>query len=216
MGASLTDRLTDELRARILSGALRPGSTVVEPRLAGEFGVSKTPVREALARLASEGLVLVRPKKGYLVRTMSPSDVEEVLAMRDLLEPPAAALAASRITAAELDALRGILERQREQEGDEPLEVMREARLFHRLIAAASGNSRLAEAVTRPLDETARAHHVLSRMHRYMDQAQEVAEHERIVDALAQGSPEAAAEAMRAHLASIRAAMRGAARDVAD
>ncbi|MER7797054.1 GntR family transcriptional regulator [Microbacterium sp. NPDC096154] len=211
MAVSLTDRLTDDLRTRILTGSLEPGSIVVEPRLAEKFGVSKTPVREALGRLTSEGLVIVLPKKGYRVRPMGLRDVEEVLTMRELLEPHACAEAASRITPEELDALRGILDTQRAHAGEEPLEAMRDARVFHHRIAVASGNARLAEAVAGPLDETSRAHHVLTGMQRYMAQPQEVAAHARIIDALASGSPEEAAEAMRAHLASIRAAMLGAA-----
>lgn len=212
MAASLTDRLTDDLRARILTGALEPGALVVEPRLAEEFGVSKTPVREALGRLASEGLVMVLPKKGYLVRPMALQDVEEVLTLRELLEPHAAAEAALRVSPESLDSLRDILRTQRSHADEDPLAAMRDARSFHRTIAAASGNARLAEAIAGPLDETSRAHHVLTGMQRYMTLPQEVAEHERIVDALASGSAADAAEAMRAHLASIREAMLGEAR----
>ncbi|WP_345752958.1 GntR family transcriptional regulator [Microbacterium rhizophilus] len=212
MAASLTDRLTDDLRARILTGALEPGSMVVEPRLADEFGVSKTPVREALGRLAGEGLVAVLPKKGYLVRPMALRDVEDVLTLRELLEPHAAAAAASRITRHELALLHGVIDTQRAHAGEEPLEAMRDARDFHRAIATASGNTRLAEAIAGPLDETSRAHHILTGMQRYMTQPQEIAEHERILDALESGSPADAAAAMRAHLASIREAMLGEAR----
>ncbi|WP_203136623.1 GntR family transcriptional regulator [Microbacterium sp. JZ31] len=210
MAGSLTDRLTDDLRARILIGAFEPGSMIVEPRLAEEFGVSKTPVREALGRLASEGLVVVLPKKGYLVRPMALRDVEEVLTLRDLLEPHAAAEAAARITPDQLEDLRGMIRRQNDRAGAEPLEAVEDARVFHSAIAAASGNVRLAEAISRPLDETSRAHHILTGMRRFRTPKQEVEEHERIVEALASGSAEAAAEAMRAHLASIRAAVLGA------
>ena len=68
--ASVTDRLEDVLRDRIWQGILQPGSVVVEPELAKEFGVSKTPVREALQRLVARGQVTVLPKKGYLIRSM--------------------------------------------------------------------------------------------------------------------------------------------------
>ncbi|WP_309069597.1 GntR family transcriptional regulator [Microbacterium sp.] len=213
MAASLTDRLTDELRVRILTGALEPGSLVVEPRLAEEFGVSKTPVREALGRLASEGLVVVLPKKGYLVRRMALRDVDEVLTLRELLEPHAAAEAAVRVTAEQLDALRGMVRAQRARPGDDPREAVKEARVFHGAIAVASGNTRLADVIAGPLDETARAQHVLTGIRRYLTARQEVGEHERIVDALESRSAAAAAEAMRAHLASIRAAMLGATTD---
>lgn len=90
MASSLSERLTMELRERITTGLLAPGSLVIEPALAEEFQVSKTPVRESLRQLTSEGLLQLLPKKGYLVRAISVEDIHEVLELRILLEPRAA------------------------------------------------------------------------------------------------------------------------------
>ncbi|GAA4364037.1 GntR family transcriptional regulator [Paeniglutamicibacter cryotolerans] len=207
MAESLATRLGSRLRQQILTGVLAPGTVVVEPRLAADFAVSKTPVREALQQLASEGLLTVLPKKGYLVRTMGLNDVQETLDLRMLLEPHAARSAAGFLTDALVADLRQDLDAQREAAESAPLAAMSAARSFHRRLASGSRNGRLAAALDKCLDETARAHHVLPGLQDYMGAPEEQAEHELIYAAVAAGDPVAAESAMRAHLRSIHAAM---------
>lgn len=202
---SLAQRLVDELRGQILSGALPPGEVLVEPRLAEGYGVSKTPVREALHLLATEGLVAVLPKKGYLVRTMAPQDLAEVLDLRMLLEPHAAGEAARHANAALLGSLRDALDRQREVSPTDPIEGMREARRFHETLASGARNSRLADALHRCFNETSRAHHILPGLREHMTDAVELDEHEAVYSAVASGDAAAAEDAMRAHLRTIHA-----------
>ncbi|WP_394162522.1 GntR family transcriptional regulator, partial [Galactobacter valiniphilus] len=95
MATSLAERLTATLRDRVITGVLAPGTVVIEPALAQEFQVSKTPVREALQRLTHEGLFEVLPKRGYLVRAMTQADLHDVVELRELLEPVAAAQVAT-------------------------------------------------------------------------------------------------------------------------
>lgn len=207
MAESLAARLGARLRQQILTGVLAPGTIVVEPRLAEDFAVSKTPVREALQQLASEGLLTVLPKKGYLVRTMGLNDVRETLDLRMLLEPHVARCAAGFLTDDLVAGLRGDLDAQREAAAVSPLLAMASARSFHRRLAAGSRNGRLAAALDKCLDETSRAHHVLPGLQEYMGTPEEQAEHELIYAAVAAGNAEAAEQAMRAHLRSIHAAM---------
>lgn len=207
MAESLAIRLGARLRQQILTGVLAPGTTIIEPRLAAEFAVSKTPVREALQQLANEGLLTVLPKKGYLVRTMGLNDVQETLDLRMLLEPHAAKCAAGFLTDELVAGLRADLDEQRETSEHAPLDAMAAARSFHRRLATGSRNVRLAAALDKCLDETARAHHVLPGLQVYMGAPQEQAEHEQIYAAIAAGDPVAAEAAMRTHLRSIHAAM---------
>lgn len=207
MGTSLTDRLVTQIRTAILTGEFAPGSIVVEPRLAEEFSVSKTPVREALRLLSSEGLLTVLPKKGYLVRTMGLNDVQETLDMRMLLEPHAAAAAAGFLDPRLVAELRQLLDTQAELSTTDPLGSMRSAQEFHQRIANASRNTRLAQSLHHCFDETARAHHVLPGLQRYMGAPTELSEHEDIYAAIAAGDARAADTAMRQHLRSIRTAM---------
>jgi GntR family transcriptional regulator, rspAB operon transcriptional repressor len=109
---SQSERIRDRIRQQILRAELRPGEIVIEPELAQQYGVSKTPVREALQMLTVEGLVTVLPRKGYMVRSLSFHDVREVMDLRLILEPPLVAAAARNVTEELISELRTQLERQ--------------------------------------------------------------------------------------------------------
>lgn len=117
----LTDQLIDLIRDRILSGAVPPNLPIRQDALAAEFGVSKIPLREVLARLEEEGLVQSHPNRGYFVREMSASEAEEVYTLRLKIEPDAIALGAKRATAADHEhalALLSSLERVTNEHGE--------------------------------------------------------------------------------------------------
>ncbi len=99
------EQVTDHIRRMILSGDIRPGTRLVGKHLAEQIGISRTPVREALHRLAQENLVIRREAGGYEVRPLSAAEVEEVIGVRAALESYAMELAAARITPADLKAL---------------------------------------------------------------------------------------------------------------
>src|SRR5688572_29645423 len=88
---TLSDRLVEVLRDFILSGAIEPELPIRQDALAAELRVSKIPLREALARLEQDGLVVSHPNRGFFVRPMSPEEAEEIYALRLRLEPDAAA-----------------------------------------------------------------------------------------------------------------------------
>ncbi|GLB68022.1 GntR family transcriptional regulator [Arthrobacter mangrovi] len=205
---SLADRLEEQLRERILQGVLEPGSVVVEPELAKEFGVSKTPVREALQRLVTQSYVTVLPKKGYLIRTMGLPDVLELVEMRTVLEPHLAARAARGLNSAKgLDAMKQELVRQRELLRSDPEASIACGRAFHESLAAEAGNSRLLDALLRCMTEMGRAYNVVPGAQGHLRSEEEVWEHEAIYAAVAAGDPEGARRAMLDHLKSIRRAL---------
>lgn len=101
---TLSDQLFDVVRDRILNGDAPVGRPIRQDALAAELGVSKIPLREALARLEQDGLVRSHANRGYFVRALDPREAEEVYMLRLRLEPEAAARAADIATAAERDA----------------------------------------------------------------------------------------------------------------
>ncbi|HWP34504.1 MAG TPA: GntR family transcriptional regulator [Thermodesulfobacteriota bacterium] len=134
------------LREAIARGTLRPGERVAEPVLAARFGVSRTPVRRALDQLASQGYLVLVPRRGAVVVGLSEKELDEFYDVKALLEGHAARRAASRLTEAELgtlDALNDRLDRLAEA-GD--LQAFLEVHdTFHHLVLRAAGNARLEE-----------------------------------------------------------------------
>lgn len=98
---TLSDQLVSLVRDRILSGSVAPNAPIRQDALATELGVSKIPLREALARLEEEGLVFSHINRGFFVRGLSTDEAEEVYALRLKLEPDAIALASERATEAD-------------------------------------------------------------------------------------------------------------------
>ena len=99
------DRLRDQLEQDIVTGALRPGERLDEQSLAARFGVSRTPIREALMQLATAGLIELQPRRGAFVASLSLKDVIERFEVMAALEGTCGALAARRITEPERLAL---------------------------------------------------------------------------------------------------------------
>jgi DNA-binding GntR family transcriptional regulator len=156
---TLSDRAYQHLRQSILSGELRPGNMISEATVARELGISRTPVGEAIHRLARDGLVRQVPRYGTIVRPFNREEVIELYEMREALETFAAARAAERITPAALDQLQQTcdimqqlgrhLEQTSQAELDEPsLRRFLEADMaFHMLIIESAGNRRIMEVV---------------------------------------------------------------------
>jgi DNA-binding GntR family transcriptional regulator len=159
---SLVDRLAATIQSRVLSGEIPTGMRLRQETLASEFGVSRTPVREALRKLESSGLVLVEPNRGAVVRGPSARDVREAYAVRAELEGFAAENAVPRILDSQLDSLREaeklfrhsieevIHERRRGVDSDWSTESEweRANNLFHRVIQEAAGNRQLLAAIS--------------------------------------------------------------------
>jgi DNA-binding GntR family transcriptional regulator len=154
---SKKDRIYQALRHEILTLGLVPGRVLVEGALARRFRASKTPVREALACLAQDGLVEILPRRGYLVTAVTVRDLHELFELRAALEGQAAELAAGRITAEELAALERLLVAPETLVERRTLRrFLDRNRRFHLAIARASRNGRLERLIARTMDEMAR------------------------------------------------------------
>ncbi len=196
---SATDRVHAQLREEIVSGELAGGSRHSIYGLAERLGVSRTPVRDAVLRLADAGMVTIERNRGVRIRGIGVHDIREVFEARLLLEVPAAAHAARHGS----DELLGELSERvagltdAAQHHDER-EFTRLDRELHRAIVRSTGNERLAELVE-SLRDTTQAHGV-STIDRSRSIRDVQVEHVPIVDAIRARDAEAAAALMRDHL----------------
>jgi DNA-binding GntR family transcriptional regulator len=140
--ASVADRAYLSLRERILAGDLPPDARLHQEDLSRELGVSRTPVREALGRLAAEGLVELLPNRGARVAEVGLADMEAAYQARLIVEPPAAALAAQHAGAEDVAAMREAIAAHRAHVG-EVTAAFTANRAFHLALIAASGNLHL-------------------------------------------------------------------------
>ena len=155
------DVLYQAIRQAIISGEIKAGEILKEAELGKEYGVSKTPVREALVLLGHEGFVESMPRTGYVVTTVSVQDVLETFHLRSILEAEAAGLAAERITEEEIAALlknnneEVALSKTAYEDGfyERAYALNME---FHQIIARASGNHRLARLIKRLIEDMRR------------------------------------------------------------
>jgi DNA-binding GntR family transcriptional regulator len=204
---TLTEDVYEAVKSLIMDHRIAPGERVTIDALARQLAVSPTPVREALARLEADGLVRKRAMAGYSTTPLlTRAEFDDLFEMRLLLECPAAARAAGRVTEREgvdVDSLAADAELPDRLDGDgyagHAAFTAQDAR-FHERVAAASGNALLHAAIVR-----LHAHLHLHRLHFPATHlGTSGAEHRRIVAAIAAGDPTAAAEAMRAHLDAAR------------
>ncbi|EDY43389.1 GntR family transcriptional regulator [Streptomyces sp. SPB074] len=200
---ALADSVYEAVKARIMDHEIAPGARVGIEALARDLAVSPTPVREALARLEADGLVVKRPQAGYRATALlGPDGLRELFEMRDLLECRAAALAARHADAHERTLLAGLAARmaERPESGDRYAEYREFAALdqrFHDTLASASRRPLLAEAVARLHTHL----HIFRLSGIPGARRPTLAEHDRLVRAILRRDPDGAAEAMSAHLA---------------
>lgn len=189
---SASEQVYAALKQEIMWGEIEPGTLLSELKVAARFGVSRTPVREALTMLASDGLITTLPRRGHLVRTIPFSEILGAFRLRELLEIEAAAQAAQRITDGELAYLRKLADC---RDGADIPAINRQ---FHMTIARASGNRVLAEFIERLL---ILMQSVLIKDPHLAAWTEEGLQAElSIISALAARDEEAAREAMRGHI----------------
>lgn len=178
------DKAYRELRARILDNRIGSGEQFTEEELAAMLDMSRTPTREAMLRLAGEGLVEVRPRHGMRVKPVSMVDMREIYEVLTALESTAAALAAARVDQGDsIKQLRGAI-----SDMDSALEIddlrawAAADERFHTLLVAAAGNSRLTELVQTYVDQSHRVRMLTLRLRPKPSTSNR--DHEAVVDAV--------------------------------
>jgi GntR family transcriptional regulator, rspAB operon transcriptional repressor len=177
----LREKVYDELRADMISCRLAPGTEIRESELAARFGVSKSPVRDALMRLEREGLVITLPRQGYRVAPVSLADVQDMFHLRDALEQACVERITRRATdgqLAELDRFR------RFAAADWPGGFVAYNREFHRTLARMAGNARMRDHLIDLIDQMERAVQLSVSSLKKGDPQTVVDEHAELIDAL--------------------------------
>jgi DNA-binding GntR family transcriptional regulator len=161
MSPSLADKAYQLIKDDILSCVLKPGQPIIQMRLAEEYGIGVTPVREALHRLAEAGLVEAVTGVGFAATTITLSDVRQLFELRSVLELAAVRLAVCRATDHSLKALADHASfRYTFHDKSSYMAFLARNHEFHRSIALAGGNGKLADAISRVLEELTRVFYV--------------------------------------------------------
>ena len=199
-GESLADRAYREIRDRLVMLEIHPGSPINEDQLGASVGIGRTPVREALKRLAYERLVVTFPRRGTFATDVNITDLAQISEVRQHLEPIAAASAARLATASEresLDALARTLRSEAVSQMSAP-DLMRVDLETHRALYAATHNPHLEDTLVR-FDNLANRIWCLF-IERLPGMAGHISEHGPLLDAVVAGDAEVAAELARAHV----------------
>ncbi|MBE6701262.1 MAG: GntR family transcriptional regulator [Ruminococcaceae bacterium] len=200
---SLTMRVFSEIEQAILSGAYSAGDQLVESKISLEFGVSRTPVREALKQLELEGLVMTIPNKGTFVVGISTEDIHDIYTIRVAVEGISSQWAAERISEEQIKELENIVELQEFYSSkSDILQILQLDTKFHEIIYDISG-SRILK-------------HTLASFHNQLKRAREssllttgrtisaVKEHRAIFEAIASRNPKKAKELTELHIMNAR------------
>jgi DNA-binding GntR family transcriptional regulator len=200
---NLRDSVANALRAAVISGELKPGEVYSAPTLGARFGVSATPVREAMLDLVREGLVISLRNKGFRVTEVSDEDLDNVAAVRQLIEPPTIRDVVPVIPAADYARLRRLAEDiVVAAEAGDLIAYIEADRVFHVTLLAYSGNQKLVDVVSdlrsqtrllglTPLVESGRL-------------VPSATEHHQLMDLVEAGDGKGAEQLMRRHIGHVR------------
>jgi len=200
MKVKQADYFRDRIEDEIATGQLKPGERLDEMSLAERFGVSRTPIREALQQLAAGGMVELRPNRGAIVSAPDPTRLMEMFDVMAELEAMCGRLAARRLLAEDEALLTSTLGACRKaMDAGDPDAYYYENERFHRAIYAASGNRFLADQAIALHRRLAPFRRLQLRVRDRMKTSQR--EHEEILAAILEGEAGIAAERLRAHVA---------------
>lgn len=203
---ALYQEVAERLRSRIYAHELQPGAWIDEQAVADQYGISRTPLREALKVLAAEGLVTLKPRRGCYVTELTERDLDEIFPVLALLEGRCAFEAAAKVNETDLKRLEKLheeLERHAAR-GDVP-RFFDTNQLFHREIQALAGNRWLALVIDDMRKVLKLTRHESLRLEGRVEQS--VKEHRAVLAALRKGDAPRAEARMREHLLSGRAAL---------
>ncbi len=203
---ALYAQVAERLRARIYAHELAPGAWIDEQGLAEAFGISRTPLREALKVLAAEGLVVLKPRRGCYVAALAERDLDEIFPILALLEGRVAEEATRRLTSADFSGLAAIhAELERHAAANDTDRFFETNQAFHGALQELAGNRWLSQLI----DDTRKFLKLTRRDSLRLDGRiqQSLAEHRALLAALKQRDAAAAALQMHNHILSGRAAL---------
>ena len=195
----ISERAYVQLRDRIVTLRLAPGTVLREDELMTELGIGRTPLREAVKRLALENLVAVQPRSGTYVTSVDASDIVHIAEVRAELEAQAAELAARRLDGAVRVRAEALLEQVRELEASADADALMQLdESIHRIAWEGSGNPYLVETLERYFALSLRVWYVV--LDRVPGLGAAVLDHSRLLEAMLDGDADRARELMREHV----------------
>lgn len=206
--SSIQGRVTEGVRRQITSGQLQSGAALSEIALADEYGVSRTPVREALKQLQTEGLVTIRPRVGTFVSAPSRLEINELFQMKEILEGAAARLFAARGDIPELHQLRANVAKADEAvaAGDAvAYAVLVEE--FHEIIIRGAGNEKLAQHYRMMMNQLAYSRLVQTSLSLPGRLVESESEHHRVIEIISAKDGTTAERMMREHVRASQQAL---------
>ncbi len=197
----LPQRVYASLKHRVLTCAMLPGERVLEAALSRELDVSRTPLREALNRLAHEGLLVLEPYRGYAVAPLTRQSIRDLFEVRLITEPEAAALSAQRANRDDRERIRAAIELQYTP-GDTQsyVEYLRANSTFHLAVARSASNVRLEGIIMSALDHEQRAEYLVLDAGLSINTEDPTNEHWQIFEAIEAQDSSAARALMRKHI----------------
>ncbi|MCQ8828899.1 GntR family transcriptional regulator [Streptomyces malaysiensis] len=197
-----------EMRRRIIKGDIEPGAPLSELALADEFGVSRTPVREALKQLQTEGLVEIRPRVGTFVTIPSRREITELFEMKELIEGAAARLLAQRGRVPEIDLIeRNLREADEAVERDDRERYAELVQEFHDLLIAGADNSKLEAHYRMLMNQLAYSRLVNTSLSQPGRATQSDREHHLVLELILAKDGDSAEQVMREHVRASRRAL---------
>lgn len=199
----LREQVYEQLKRRLLTGKIKPGTRMMEIELAEDLGVSRTPVREAVRELGKEGLVTIEARRGAFASEISVKDMIDTLTVREDLDALAAYLASSRITKSEEQKLLELTDKYAAAIDEGDMDAMiRADEAFHKRVAKLSGNKTLAQVVSTVQTQVLRFRYLYYEdLANYKNMA---TEHREIIEALMSGDSEHAREVAFAHVRRLK------------
>ena len=199
----LREMVYEELKMQILTGAIVPGTRMMEVELAEEMGVSRTPIREAIRKLEKEGLVTIEPRRGADASQISTADMVEILEVRQNMEGLAAFFAASRMQPEQMSELKDVAMKYNAAvaDGDTASMIKHDTR-FHRIIVESCNNKILVQMIEQLQELVLRFRYI------YYDnfrRAENIPlEHKIILEAIENGYADEARDAADVHIARLK------------
>ena len=200
----LSEKAYRLLKEKVVTLELPPSAVIDESALMQELDLGRTPIREALQRLDSEGLVNIVPRRGTFVNDISITDLQKIFELRIALEGFAARLAAQRVTEDQIEEMESVLRNLESASDGDPnhRDLMDIDGSFHRLLYAAADNEFLSETLDRLYDLSLRLWHLV--LNRLEGVRYSIEQHHRVIDALRDGDGAEAEVLMQQHIAEFQ------------
>ena len=195
----LREMVYEELKMQILTGAIVPGTRMMEVELAKEIGVSRTPIREAIRKLEKEGLVTIEPRRGAYASQISTKDMVEILEERQNMEGLAAYFAASRMKPDQLSELKSASDKYNTAVATGNMaDMIKYDTEFHHIIVESCNNKILVQMIEQLQELVLRFRYIYYDNFRRAENMPE--EHKAILEAISRGDADSAREAADVHI----------------